>query len=160
LFTLFSVCPKNPQVQVYEATFANREEALSRPIGGLAWQDFRPEDYTGSVWGDWLAFYYPDNTEDDEGWVTMDERPAFASAHDFTYTRLRTGDERMLCLLLPHEREEPLLLEPGGQTIASLIIGTQAEVLQQEADFTRIRVRGQEGYVRTASVVLVPQADE
>ena len=160
LFTLFSACPKNPQVQVYEATFANREEALSRPIGGLAWQDFRLEDYTGSVWGDWLAFYYPDNTEDDEGWVTMDERPAFASAHDFTYTRLRNGDERMLCLLLPHEREEPLLLEPGGQTIASLIIGTQAEVLQQEADFTRIRVRGQEGYVRTASVVLVPQADE
>ncbi len=156
LFTVFDIKPQSPDVLVYEAPFANAAEAPGEEIENIPSQDFRTEDIKGG----WLAFTWAKYIVDEDEWISQETTTMYASARDFSYTRVNCGDGRTLCLLLPEEGMEPLLAAPGAQTLAILAGGTHAEVIRQETDYTLVRVNGQVGHVRTDSVFIVPEASE
>lgn len=156
LFTLFDIKPLSPETKVYDAPFVNAADLPGKPISIIPSQDFRVEQ----IIGNWLAFLWAEYTVEDDGWLNQGATTVYASARDFSYTRVNCGDGRTLCLVLPEEGVEPLLNTSGPELLAQLVGGTQAEVIKQGAEHTLIRVNGQEGYVRTGSVYVVPEALE
>lgn len=92
----------------------------------------------------------------------QEDEETLLAADQVTLYRERTGDRRELALLTVTPREAPIRFRdaPGGEAVSWTYSGEQAEILERDGEWARVRTAGGGGWVPETCLIVVEQAED